>query len=165
MTRGRWALVLLVLVLAACGPTPIASPPAVTSPPAVASPGPVAGATVLIRLDACPLSCVDPRRIQYWSDGTVIRLDAGAERLVVRRLTKTGLATVTARIERDRDLLVTEMRADAVLVPGGRRHRMPASTRIRFIRRHHLASSCASVPSGQGRSIPLCGTPRHRSTG
>lgn len=116
MHRRRWAFLPLLLALMACGPIP-GPTPAVSSTP-FASPTPATGATVLMRLDACPVTCLDPRRVQYWSDGTVIRFDPGEGRFLVRRLGEAGLARVTARIGLDGDLLVRELRADPVLLPG-----------------------------------------------
>jgi len=112
MTRPA-AVLLVALVLAACNPAPSPSPSPATSI------APASGATVLIRMDACTkAACLDPRRIQYWTDGTVIRLDPEQGRLVARRLTPAGLARVSARLSEDADLLGAELRADPVLQPG-----------------------------------------------
>jgi hypothetical protein len=102
------ALLPAAVLLGACGPAPTPSPSTV----------PASGATVLIRMDACPKTCTDPRRIQYWSDGTVIRVDPASGAFVVRRLAPAGLASLRARLAQDADLLARELRADPVLVAG-----------------------------------------------
>jgi hypothetical protein len=104
----RAALLPAVLLLSACGTAPSPSPSTV----------PASGATVLLRMDACRKTCTDPRRIQYWSDGTVIRVDPASGACVVRRLAPAGLASLRARLARDADLLARELRADPVLAPG-----------------------------------------------
>lgn len=110
--RQTWsALLLICAVLAACAP---ASTPTLSSSPSVRT-------TVLVRVDHCAKVCVDSRRIQYWSDGMVIRLSADGRQFERRQLTASGADRVLRRLQQDVDLLAGEFWADPVLLPGRER--------------------------------------------
>jgi hypothetical protein len=107
----------MLLAITACGPV-LPSPSVVSPPPASAAGSlPAPESRVILRVDACPVGCDDPRGIEFLADGRVVRRE-GDGRLLVRQLSADGLSSVRERIARDGSLLGAELRADPTLAPG-----------------------------------------------